>query len=144
MRSRGVVAPLEACRRPGGVRVGRHQLLLRRPDDVEERIHEVVGPQRVPEQRRSQLVEDRLDVQPPLGGVGDAEHRRDAEEPAPLAHDPERERVVVGERRVVGEAAVRPLDTVAHLVGGLARVGQHELAAGADAESRRGGGSARR
>ena len=43
--------------------------------------------------------------------------------------------MVVGERRVVGEAAVGALDARAHLVRGLARVGQHELPAGADAEA---------
>ena len=38
---------------------------------------------------RAELVEHRLDVEPALGRIGDAEHRRDAEQPSPFAHDAE-------------------------------------------------------
>ena len=103
-----VLAPFETVRRPCGVGVGRDQLLFRRPDDVEQRIHQVVRPQRIPEQLRAQLVEDRLDVEPLFRGVRDAEHRGDAEQPSPLADDAEGERVVIGERCVVGEPAAAP------------------------------------
>ncbi len=88
--------------------------------------------QRVPQERGTELVEHRLDVQPPLGRIRDAQHWRDAEQPSPLAHDPEREGVVVGERHLVGERAVALLHAAAHLIRGLAGVREHELASGAD------------
>ncbi len=131
---RGVLTSLEAGRGPRRIRVWGDQLLFCRPDDVEERIHQVMRAQWIPEQLRTQFVEDRLDVQPPFGGVGDAQHWRDAEQPSPLTHNAERERVVVGERGIVGEPAVRPLHAFAHLVGSLAGVREDELPSGTDAD----------
>ncbi len=86
-----VIATLEPCHRPRGVGIRSDQFLFRGADDLEERVHEVVRAQRIPEQWRAELIEDRLHVKPPLGRVGDAEHRGYSEQPAPLTHDAESE-----------------------------------------------------
>ena len=128
-----VIATLEPCHRPRGVGIRSDQFLFCGADDLEERVHEVVRAQRIPEQRRAEVIEDRLHVKPSLGRVGDAEHRGYPEQPAPLTHHAQPERVVVGERRIVAERSVRAFDTRAHLVRCLARVGEHELPPGPDA-----------
>ncbi len=113
---------------PGRVVLGRHQLLLRLLDDVEDGADEVLGPQGVVESDGPQLGEDGVHDEPALRLVGDAEGGRDAESPAPAAHDALGEGVVIGQRRLTLEGSVDAFHPVVHLVGGLPRVGEDEKA----------------
>ena len=122
-----VGARLEVLHSPRCVRFRRHELLLRVSDHREERIHEVVRAERVPQGVRAQLLEYCGHVQPALCGVGDANGGRGASQPSPVAHHTICECVIRGQRRLARKRPVCRFRAFAHLGGGLVRVCEHKL-----------------